>query len=88
MKRLAYAKKRDANEPEIVDALQKAGCYVHRLDDPVDLLVSKPGGKVFQIEVKTPKGKLTPAQVDYIADSHAPVHVVTSPEEALEVVSR
>ncbi len=83
-----YAKRRDANEPEIVEALEKAGCHVQRLDTPFDLLASK-RGKDHKIEVKMPRGKLTPTQVDYIADQKgAPVHVVTTAEEALEVVGR
>ncbi len=82
-----YAKRRDENEPEIISALERAGCHVQRLDTPFDLLVSKSGSD-YKIEVKMPRAKLTPAQVDYIADNKgAPVHVVTSAEQALEIVS-
>ena len=34
-----YKRARDANEPEIVEALEKHGATVWRLDTPVDLLV-------------------------------------------------
>ena len=80
-----WATRRDKNEKEVVDALRKAGCFVYPLDQPFDLLVTKQG-KIFQIEVKMPKGKLTESQIDYIADNQSVVHVVTSAEEALRVV--
>lgn len=58
-----YAAKRDAAEPLIVEALQRAGCTVTRLAKPVDLAVRKswyPTGANLLMEVKTPKpnGKL------------------------------
>ena len=37
-----YAARRDANEPEIVEALRAAGCAVELMDRPVDLLVWTP----------------------------------------------
>lgn len=60
----SYANKRDANEPEIVEALRKAGCSVVRLDKPVDLLIGY-RGVTHLAEVKTDKGKLTKAQDDF-----------------------
>lgn len=87
MKRLAYAKRRDANEPEIVNALKSIGCAVHRMDDPVDLLVGY-RGKAHLIEVKTPRGSLTDSQIEFIADWPGDVHVVTTAEQAIEVVTQ
>ena len=50
-----YAKARDLNEPEIIDALQAIGCVVEQLDKPVDL-VTLYRGRVRFIEVKNPDG--------------------------------
>ena len=36
---LPHGNSRDANEPEIVEALLKAGCSVDRVDTPCDLIV-------------------------------------------------
>lgn len=74
-----YANKRDANEPEIVWTLQSLGCIVHRLDKPVDLLVLF-RSRVFLVEVKTKKGKLT-AEQQAFADFW-PIHVIRSVDEA------
>jgi hypothetical protein len=48
-----YKNKRDYNEPEIVDALQKHGFSVYRLDQPVDLVIGK-GGQTWIAEIKMP----------------------------------
>ena len=58
MKRRAHAKRRDLNEPEIVEALRRLGCKVYLLDGPVDLLVGA-RGSTFLLEVK--RGELAPA---------------------------
>lgn len=80
-----YAKRRDANEPEIIEALEKAGCTVHRLDTPCDLLVGK-GARNFLVEVKVPGGRLTRQQKDFIRDWRGQIRIVESAEEALELV--
>jgi len=49
-----YAKQRDANEPEIVHALKRAGYSVARMD-LVDLVVGK-HGRCHVVEVKLPRG--------------------------------
>lgn len=55
MKPSWVGKRRDANEPGIVDALLRAGFCVMRLNDPCDLLVwPKAGGYFGLIEVKDP----------------------------------
>lgn len=51
MKRRSHAQARDANEPEIVEALERVGCSVHRLAQPLDLLVGF-RLKTYLIEVK------------------------------------
>lgn len=60
------AAKRDANEGEIVDALEQVGANVYRLsaENVPDLLVIR-DGLSFLIEVKVPGEKLTPGQEDF-----------------------
>lgn len=81
MKRRAYAKKRDANEPSIVAALLAVGATVERLD-VVDLLVGYCGGN-WLFEVKTEKGKLSDGQAIKLAQWGGQIDVVRSPEQAL-----
>lgn len=94
------ANKIDSNQPAIVDALRAAGCEVQPLnqqkDGVPDLLVKRPittrfelaiYDQLYLLEVKNLDGKgkkLTVAQMVFHAKW--PVHVVTSPEEALRAV--
>jgi hypothetical protein len=85
-----WAAKRDANEGDIVKALEAAGWLVMKISDKgaPDLLCARKG-VLKLVEVKGPKGKLTPAQVEShqrLAASLVTVHVVTTPEEALAAV--
>ena len=80
-----YAKARDKNEKEIVNALEAIGCTVVRLDTPVDLLCGR-GGKNILLECKMPKGRLTKPQVKFLAGYKGQVRVVTTPEEAIAAV--
>ncbi len=81
------AAKVDLNQPEIVAAFRRLGCCVmhaHTLGKGApDLLVSRKG-TVWMVEVKGPKGKLTPDQEVF----HAvwPVHVVRSVDDVLALV--
>lgn len=79
MKRKSHAKRRDANEPEIVKALRGAGAMIVYLDW-VDLLVLY-DGDVYLIEVKTAVGKLTETQEKNFPGW--PIHIVRTPEAAL-----
>ena len=63
-----YDARRDANEPEIVKALQKMGVFVTRMAKPVDLLCIH-RSRVVLAEVKMEKGVLKPAQKDFIRDA-------------------
>ena len=56
MRRPPFKAKRDANEPFIVEALEKHGVIVHRMDQPVDLLC-RYRGRVFLAEIKTIKAR-------------------------------
>lgn len=79
-----FANKRDRAEPEIVDALRKAGCLVYRLDKPCDLICCY-RGSVYLVEIKTGKrGKLTKAQESFRAIW--PLHVIRDVDEALETL--
>lgn len=78
-----YSKKRDGNEPEIVDALRKVGAKVERLD-LLDLLVQF-RGRIYLIEVKTEKGKNTEAQLKLKQQGWV-YHTVKNVEEALKAI--
>ena len=90
-----YAKKRDASEPAIVEALTKAGCQVWK-HLPADLLVRVPSDKpgIFRVlECKTPQGKRKPSlrldkrqveQAEFVASTGTPY--VTTDIEALRAL--
>ena len=85
-----YAARRDANEGEIVRALEKVGCDVVRLDF-CDLLVGR-RGRNYLLEVKDgrkspSKRPLTPQQVKLRSAWRGHYRVVTSTEEAIEAVT-
>ncbi len=85
------AAKIDANQPEIVEALRSVGCTVQSLatigKGCPDLLVAK-DGKTWTIEVKGPKGTLTPDQVEWIKNWNGVVHIVRSVDDALQLVGK
>lgn len=88
---MRYAAKRDANEAEIVRALELSGWTVIPVSDTgvMDLLCIR-RGVVRLLEVKSAKGKRTPAQEKTFARIHAAggtVHVVRTPAEALHAVA-
>ena len=78
------AAKRDANEADIVAALERIGCVVRRVNDPglPDLLVAR-GGTWLPIEVKDKGGKLTASQADLMRV--APFPVVSSVVDAVKL---
>lgn len=84
------AAKRDANEPEVVRALELAGWTVVRVSDTgFPDLVAVRRGVLRLLEVKGPKGELTEAQVKLhqrLSAAGLPVAIVRSPEEALAAV--
>ena len=85
-----YARKRDQNEPPIVEALRRAGALVWRLGATgvPDLLVGK-GGRWVLLEVKMPGKSLNSNQEPFFADcagERLPVRIVRTPEEALEAL--
>ena len=87
-----YATKRDAVEPDIIDAVTKAGWHCWQLDYPVDLLLWKEGRGFVLMEVKTGKGKnlrvyrdkRQEAQANFVNTTRTPI--VRTPTEALEAL--
>jgi hypothetical protein len=83
------AAKIDANQPEIIAALERAGCIVQTLaavgHGVPDLLVGVRGGN-YLLEVKAIGGKLTDDQREWHGEWGGAVHIVRTPEEALRAV--
>jgi hypothetical protein len=78
--------KRDANEPEIVEALQAAGASVYRLDQPVDLLIGY-RARWHLAEVKMPNGKLNDNQRAFFATCKGPTPtILRSVDDALTLL--
>jgi Holliday junction resolvase len=80
--------RRDRNERQLIDGLQKAGAVVHRISGTglPDLLVGYRKRWIL-LEVKSPKGKLEPAQVLFHQAAQAlglPCHIVHTFEDCLE----
>ncbi len=80
-----HGRRRDWNEAEIVTALRQIGVQIFHISAPGlgDLLAwtASEGWRV--IEVKQPRGRLTPQQTDLHA--RVPVCVVRSVQQALEL---
>lgn len=74
-----HGKARDANEPEIVEAFERLGCSVERIDVPCDLIVGFLG-VTHLVEVKTERGKLTQAQILFTLKYKGKLHIVRSVE--------
>ena len=79
----------DKNQAAIVEALRKSGCLVFCLSSVgkgcPDLLVKLPCGQLLLIEVKSPKGKLTPDQERFQGQGW-PVVILRSPDEVAGLV--
>lgn len=80
-----HINRRDANEKEIVKALEAIGATVYRLDKPVDLLVGF-RSRTWLLECKTKAGKLTEEQDKFINRWAGQVNVVYTAEQALAIV--
>ncbi len=82
---MRYAKRRDQNEPDIVDALEKAGFDVVRTDE-IDLIAGKAGNN-FLLEVKRDgmdtESRIRPLQRRLRDSWRGQYAIVTSPVEAL-----
>lgn len=83
------AAKVDANHGEVVEALRAAGAVVAStasIGNGFPDLIAAKGKRVWMIEVKGPKGKLTPDQVKFIGEWPGVVHIIRSKDEALTLV--
>lgn len=83
-----FDKSNDANELGIVKALEAVGALVYRIGRPVDLLVGY-DRQWIPMEVKQPKGKLTPTQEEFFeatADHGLVAAVVRNATEALALI--
>lgn len=88
MVRPKYGPASDMNQQEIIDALKEIGCSVVPIGMPVDLLVGYRARNLL-IEVKRPGEKpRTQTQKDFLSDWRGQVRVVTTAEEAIELVTR
>ena len=78
------AAKRDAVEPEIIDALRRLGWSILRLSvkDGPDLAIAK-HGRTLLCEVKTGDRKLRPGQIDFARKWGAPVYVLRSVDDVI-----
>lgn len=76
--------RRDAGEKAIRQALEAAGCIVWQLDQPADLLVGL-GNRLFLIECKEKRGRLTAAQ-QKAKEQGWPIMVCRTPLQALSAV--
>ena len=84
MKYTGYNPKRDANEPEIVEALEAVGASVLRADD-VDLVVGFRNTN-YLMEIKTPQGRLNKKQQKFFRAWHGQVNIIRTPEQALVLI--
>ena len=87
---MRFAAKIDANQPQVVEALRKAGISVQSTaaigKGFPDLVAANGDGKVWLIEVKGLKGKLTADQEQFIENWRGVVHIVRSADDALRLV--
>jgi hypothetical protein len=89
-----YARRVDLNQSPIVDAFRQAGARVRVTSDlgrgHPDLIVVWEDdwgrSRTEFVEVKSPKGKLTKAQLEWIEETGITPHIVRSPKEAIELL--
>ncbi len=88
MSRNRYARRRDLNEPPIIEALEAAGCDVLQGHD-IDLIVGR-AGATYLLEVKRPKrateSRIEPIQKRLREAWRGHYAIVTTPEQALIAV--
>lgn len=84
-----YGAKRDENELEIVNALRAIGASVAHLSSKgiPDLLVCF-RNKLYLMEVKKPKGKLTLDQIKFHENWKGEIHIVRTAHEAIEILNK
>jgi len=85
-----WAKRRDANEPEVIRELLALGCSVFQLDQPADLLVGFRGINLL-VEVKDgskppSQRELTAAQAVFSGEWRGQWIEAKTPQEAVQAV--
>ena len=82
--RVGQARKRDQTEAPIVDALRRVGVRVYPISAKgfADLVCFTPRVGLVLLEVKAPRGRVTPAQ-NIFQDAGWPVQIVRTVPEAL-----
>lgn len=75
-----YKNKRDANEGAIVDTLKAHGFTVERMDKPADLICGY-AGRDYLVEVKMPKGSLTPPQEKFFSEWRGSKTILTTVDD-------
>jgi hypothetical protein len=85
---MAYAKRVDANHGDVIDALRRCGWFCHDSSGAgngfPDITAAR-GARLELIEVKGPKGTLTPEQLLFHAEMKAKgvtVRILRSADEA------
>lgn len=76
----------DKNQAGIVSDLRQLGIFVEVIGLPVDLLCYWKHTGWHLVEVKTEDGKLTKYQVEFIARSTGPVHIIRNTNEAIQAI--
>jgi hypothetical protein len=84
---MRYAARVDANQKQIITALEAAGAYVWVIGLPVDLLVGYKN-HTFLVECKSgPKRRLTALQADFFENwSGSTLARIDGPEAALNMI--
>jgi len=84
---MRYAARVDANQRQIITALEAAGAYVWVIGLPVDLLVGYKG-HTWLIEIKRDsKARLTPLQADFFENwSGSTLARIDGPDGALRMI--
>jgi hypothetical protein len=84
---MRYAARVDANQKQIITALEAAGAYVWVIGLPVDLLVGYKG-HTWLIEIKRDsKARLTPLQADFFENwSGSTLARIDGPDGALRMI--
>lgn len=80
----------DANQAEIIAALEKIGCSVYVIGRPTDLLVGRTGANGrhnYLLECKSRSGTKTSFQRKFFSEWRGQVKEVRSVNEALTVVT-
>ena len=84
MRRVGQARKRDAIEAEVIDALESIGIDCWRLSEPgLGDVLTHSRGKWLPLEIKSGKGRLTPKQAEL--QKRVDLPIVRSVADALAV---